>query len=253
MKTKMSRIKEYGFAGIGLAVIMTLIAFVDGKSKVQRCQGLDVSMIDNSDQFYISKEDVEKFITRNGQEPLEGKLLSEINLSLLEERVKEIDQVDFCEAYGDLQGMLHVEVKPFIAYARLSTANSNNDRYLNETGKLFPLSKYHSSRVLLLSGSYFTGKKNLESKEDAALMELIHTIKKDDFWNAQLAQMDVNSSCEIRFVPVLGNQTIEFGQADNVEQKLNKLKVFYKQILSVKGWDTFSTVKLQYANQLVCE
>ena len=250
MNWNTSKLREYGFAGLGLAIIMVLIGFVDIKSKEQRCQGVEIELIDNMDQYYISKEDIKKYITRNGQEPLEGKMLSSIDLGLLEERVREINQIDFCEAYGDLKGVLHLSVKPFIPYARVSTGNSMSDKYLNEVGKVFPLSKYHSARVLLLSGNYFQGKKNLN---DEPLMELIHTIKNDSFWNAQLAQMDVNRNGEIKFIPVLGNQVIEFGKAENVEQKLKKLKVFYKEIAGVKGWDEFSKVKVQYANQVVCE
>ncbi|MFT5884016.1 MAG: cell division protein FtsQ [Arcticibacterium sp.] len=253
MNWNTSKIKEYGFAGLGLMVVLTLIGFVDIKAKEQRCQGVEIELIDNMDQYYISKADIEKYITRNGQEPLEGRMLSSIDLGLLEERVREINQIDFCEAYGDLKGVLHLSVKPFIPYARVSTGNSYSDKYLNEAGKIFPLSKYHSARVLLLSGNYFRGKKDLNTEKSKSIMELIHTIKNDSFWNAQLSQMDVEINGEIKFVPVLGNQIIEFGQAENIDQKLKKLKVFYKQIAGVKGWDEFSKVKIQYANQVVCE
>jgi cell division protein FtsQ len=253
MTLKFKKIKEYGFAGLGLIVVLSLIAFVNEKTKIQRCQGIEVALKNSTDQFYISKEDIEKYVTRNGQNPLEGKMLSEIDLSLLEDRVLEINQIAFCEAFGDLKGIIHIKVTPYIPYARLSAENSENDKYLNEEGRFFPLSKYHSARVLLLSGNFFTGKSIMETDKDLQILDLIHTIKNDDFWNAQIAQIDVNSYGEIKFVPVLGDQTIEFGKAENIDNKLHKLKVFYKQIMAVKDWDHFSKVKVQYANQVVCE
>jgi cell division protein FtsQ len=253
MRVELKKVKDYGLAGLGLVVVLSLIAFVNEKSKVQRCQGIEVTLMDSNDQFYISNEDIEKYVTKNGLDPLEGKMLSEIDLSILEGRVQEIKQIEYCEAYGDLQGIIHIKAQPYIPYARLSNSDSKNDKYLNDEGQFFPLSKYHSSRVLLLSGNYFNGKKKLETEADIEILDLINTIKNDSFWNAQISQMEVNRAGEITFVPVLGDQIIEFGHAENIDKKLEKLKVFYKQIMAVKGWDTFTKVKLQYANQLVCE
>ncbi|MFT7271951.1 MAG: cell division protein FtsQ, partial [Spirosomataceae bacterium] len=46
---------------------------------------------------------------------------------------------------------------------------------------------------------------------------------------------------------------INFGNPDEVVAKLRRLKVFYKQIYPVKGWDSFSEVSIAYANQVVCK
>jgi cell division protein FtsQ len=131
-------------------------------------------------------------------------------------------------------------------------ASNGKDQYIDKEGRYFPLSKLHTERVLLLTGSFFNSAPNL-SAEDEHLMKLVHTIKNDDFWNAQMAQMDIDRKGQIRFVPVLGDHIIEFGSATDIEAKLNKLKVYYQQIMPVKGWDKFSTVKVQYKNQVVCE
>ncbi|KPM47735.1 cell division protein FtsQ/DivIB [Jiulongibacter sediminis] len=248
---KANKIKEYGLAFLGLAVVISLIAFVDDKARVKRCKNIEIELIDNNDQYYISEEDIEKYVTKNGNEPLKGMLLADINLAALEKRVSEIKQVEHCEAFGDLQGNIHIKIKPFIPYARVIAGNGK-DQYIDKEGRYFPLSKLHTERVLLLTGSFFNSAPNL-SAEDEHLMKLVHTIKNDDFWNAQMAQMDIDRKGQIRFVPVLGDHIIEFGSATDIEAKLNKLKVYYQQIMPVKGWDKFSTVKVQYKNQVVCE
>ncbi|MGR3810805.1 cell division protein FtsQ/DivIB [Jiulongibacter sp. NS-SX5] len=251
MNIPKSKIKDYSLAFIGLAVVISLIAFVDDKASVRRCKNIDIELIDNNDQYYISTEDIEKHVTRNGNEPLRGMLLADIDLSTLEKRVKEIRQIEHCEAYGDLKGNIHIKAKPYIPYARVISSNGK-DQYIDEEGRYFPLSKLHTERVLLLTGSYFNKQPDLTS-EDEHLMKLVHTIRNDDFWNAQMAQLDMDRSGNIKFVPVLGDHIIEFGAPTNIEAKLNKLKVYYKQIMPVKGWDKFSTVKIQYKNQVVCE
>jgi hypothetical protein len=91
---KANKVKEYGLAFLGLAVVISLIAFVDDKARVKRCKNIEIELIDNNDQYYISEEDIEKYVTKNGNEPLKGMLLADINLAALEKRVSEIKQVE---------------------------------------------------------------------------------------------------------------------------------------------------------------
>lgn len=253
MKTKFNKLKDYLLPVAGLVLVIGLIAFVDERSAVQRCQGLVIDLYGSEDQFYLTSEDIENHITKNGLQPLKGKLLTDIDLAQLEKRAAEIKQIEFCEAYGDLKGMIHLKVTPFIPYARIVSNTGSQDCYIDEKGKYFPLSKYHSARVLLLSGSFFNTRPDLSSEENRELTELIRIIKASDFWNAQISQMEVSADGSVSFIPVVGDQKIEFGTPENIEEKLNKLKVFYKQIMPVKGWDMFETVKVQYKNQVVCE
>jgi cell division protein FtsQ len=246
-------LRDYLLPALGLMAVIGLIAFVNEKSAVRRCQGLVIDLSNSDDQFYLTAEDIEKHITQNGLKPLKGKLLADIDLAGLERKTREIKQIEFCEAYGDLTGTIHISAKPYVPYARVVSSTGASDCYLDEKGKYFPLSRYHSARVLLVSGSFFKKKPDMESEENADLLALIHTIKEDEFWNAQISEMEVAGDKSIRFIPVLGDQKIEFGLPENISEKLNKLKVFYKQIMPVKGWDQFSTVKVQYKNQVVCE
>ena len=253
MKIDNKRIRDISFAVLGLAFVITLIAFVDDKTKVQKCQGLEVIIDDNNEQAFVSANDIKQYLTRGGSEPLIGKVLNAVNLSTLEERVKEIKQIQYSEVYGDLKGMVYVKVTPYIPFARILGSGRSKDRYVDEKGNLFPMSKYFTARVPVLSGSYFTNKTTLGDEANAPIMEFIKTISENEFWNAQIAHMHISNNGQIVLVPVLGNHIIEFGKAENVETKLAKLEVFYKQILPVKGWDTFKKVKVQYDHQIVCE
>jgi cell division protein FtsQ len=244
---------DYLFPLIGLAAVIVLIAFVGEKSAVRRCQGLVIEMSGSEEQFYLTAEDIEKHITSDGLQPLKGRLLSEVDLSRLEKKVLEIKQIEHCEAFGDLKGVIHVKVKPYIPYARIVSMNGSKDCYIDKNGSYFPLSKYHSARVLLLSGTYFSKRPDMSLEENKGLIELIKTIKNDEFWGAQVSQIHVAEDQSVSLIPVLGDQIIEFGFPEEIEPKLKKLRIFYGQIMPVKGWDRFSVIKVQYKNQVVCE
>ncbi len=246
-------LKDYLLPVAGLAVVIGLIAFVNEKSAVRRCQGLVIDLSNSDEQFYLTAEDIEKHITSDGMQPLKGKLLADIDLAGLEKKTLEIKQIEFCEAYGDLAGVIHIKVKPYVPYARIVSETGSNDCYIDENGQYFPLSRYHTARVLLLSGSFFNKRPDLSLDENQDLLQVIRTVKNDEFWNAQISQLEVSEDKLLRIVPVMGDQKIELGTPDDVDQKLRKLAVFYRQIMPVKGWDTFTTVKVQYKNQVVCE
>jgi cell division protein FtsQ len=39
----------------------------------------------------------------------------------------------------------------------------------------------------------------------------------------------------------------------DIEAKFKKIKIFYKEILPAKGWDTYRKVSVKYRNQIICE
>ena len=58
---------------------------------------------------------------------------------------------------------------------------------------------------------------------------------------------------KLSFTQQVGDQRIEFGLPENISEKFAKLMVFYRQIPSVLGWDTYHRVNVEYQNQIICE
>src|SRR5690606_8101173 len=100
-----------------------------------------------------------------------------------------------------------------------------------------------NARVVLLSGSFVDQVVKLnnlsESEDGTKLKELIDRIRMNEFWRAQVAQLDIDSKGNVDIYPQIGGQVIEFGKLDKQEEKLLKLKVFYKEILPRMGWNKY--------------
>jgi cell division protein FtsQ len=95
---------------------------------------------------------------------------------------------------------------------------------------------------------------NINSTDEGnQLMQMISVIHNDDFWKAQVTELDIDSKMRIRIIPQVGNETIEFGKPENIEVKFRKLKIFYKEILPTKGWNKYKRVNLEYEGQIVAE
>jgi cell division protein FtsQ len=81
--------------------------------------------------------------------------------------------------------------------------------------------------------------------------ELTTFISKDPFWNAQVAQIDIVGDKNFELIPTIGNHIIRIGSADALEEKLHRLFVFYKNVLSKTGFDHYSVIDVQYKDQVV--
>jgi cell division protein FtsQ len=92
-----------------------------------------------------------------------------------------------------------------------------------------------------------------KSEEGLQLKEMIEFINEDDFWKAQVAQIDIAKDAKITIYPQVTGQRVEFGKAEDFEVKFKKLMIFYKEILPQRGWTKYERVNLQYEGQIIAE
>jgi cell division protein FtsQ len=118
---------------------------------------------------------------------------------------------------------------------------------------MLPLSDERSARVPMFTS--FPSDKKVLSKPDSLVMQDIKTIAQyindDSFLTAQVAQIDITQQGTYEIIPVLGNQTIRIGDANNLDEKFQKLKAFYKQVWATTGFEKYETIDVQYKNQVV--
>lgn len=252
IKSKLRKSITYILGGTLAAFAVFLILAATRNNSSKRCKGLETKIKDNSEQFLVTKDDIEKWLTQYGHDPFEGKIIENISLEKVEKRIEEGGMVKNCKAYFDLQGYLVLEIEAYKPIGRILSNIQNQDRFIDAEGNIFPISKHFSPTVLLLSGPYVDRVKNLKSKKNADLLSLINTIYEDDFWSSQITQMVINEQQEVSMIPLMSNITIEFGKPVNVNTKFEKLLIFYKQILPQKALGDFSKISVKYKGQIVC-
>jgi cell division protein FtsQ len=130
------------------------------------------------------------------------------------------------------------------------------DRYISNNGEVLPLSKRYTARVMLIDGPYADNAKlyNLNKSETGKqLMELLRFIENDKFWKAQIAWMNIDKKGNITMYTQVSKQVVEFGKPVDIQDKFRKLKIFYKDILPTKGWNSYNRVSVKFKDQIVCE
>ena len=65
-------------------------------------------------------------------------------------------------------------------------------------------------------------------------------------------QLHINENKEVELIPRVGNHVILLGGEEEMEEKFEKLLLFYQKGIQQTGWNKYSIINLKYKNQLVC-
>ena len=240
---------------VSLLGLCALIAFAERKRGDIVCKDIIVQLDNVQDNHFLSEAEAMEIVV-SGQPQLRGKAFYDINLKEIESKLVYNKHVKDAELFSDLKGNLVVNVELRRPIARL-VQEDGPDAYIAEDGIVMPVSENFATRVLIISGNYvktILDKENLNNfDEGKQLMAMIEFINNDDFWRAQASQLDINSKGKISIIPQVTSQVVEFGQPVNIEDKFNKLKIFYKKILPQMGWTKYTRVSLEYEGQVVAE
>ncbi|TAE30412.1 MAG: hypothetical protein EAZ91_10175 [Cytophagales bacterium] len=242
--------------GVGIT-LLGLITFTEARQEQKHCREVVIALDKVDGHQFLSRRDVTGYLTNEGSDPVIGASFDELDFRQLEERLKRHGLVKNCQVSRDLTGNLLVSVEQPRPIARLVSLGDGlqfvQGQYVSEEGRFFPISMNHTVRVPLLTGGYFANRTGLTDSTSRGVVELLTMIRKDPFWQAQITEIDVSKQGAVTMWPTYGKHRIELGLPIHLELKFKKLKLFYKSILSAKGWERYSRVNVQYRNQIVCE
>jgi len=244
---------------IKLAVILVLafsaIAFVGRKQDSKKVRELNILIHDEGNNYFLSKEEVYTLITGDESDFIIGSTYDDIDLKTIENRVLHNQYVSTTQAFKDLSGNLTIEISLCRPMARI-IRKDKTDSYLCESGKIITTSEQYTPRVLLISGEYMQGITSGNIASDSVygkIFQMVTFINNDALWKAQIAQLHIGRTGDITIYPQVTKQYIEFGQAENIQEKFSKMKYFYTKILPFKGWNHYARVNVKFGNQIICE
>lgn len=231
--------------------IATLLVAANRKQKEHVCKDIFISIKGNEGKFYVEKEDVLKLMEKTANGSLLQQGITSINLRRLEDGLKTNPWIKNAELYFDSKDALHVFVEEREPIARVFTI-AGNSFYMDSSGARMPLLDKMSIRVPVVTG--FTSARKFNAADSALLQQtkqVVQFIFNNEFWNAQIGQIDITTERKFELIPVIGDHIIKLGYGENVEEKLNALYVFYKQIMSKVGFNKYAALDVEFKNQVV--
>jgi len=244
-----------------LAIVLPLTA---AKRHEVMCEGIKVKVLDENESFFIEEGDVLKML-KNRQDAIVGININDIDINELEEILQLHPSIKTANVYRTLQGEVGIKITQRDPILRIINKKGQSF-YIDEEGKIMPLSTKYTAHVLVASGNINLSysKIKMDQKEKIGdnsvdnsnsllldLYKLASYIYHDEFWNAQIEQIYVNKN-DIELIPRVGSHVIVLGSIENYEAKFRNLKALYVQGLPRAGWNTYGKINLKYNNQVIC-
>lgn len=253
-----SKIKQAGIITLWMLLLTGVIfslAFVNREEINSKCQSIDISIQPKNELLFINRQSVLNTIQPLGEEKLIiGKKIIELNTPLIEKKLLENDYIKEAEVFTDMNGRLTIQLIQRRPILRIIKADGTS-YYLDEDKLKMPISLVFTAHVPVASGNLFEGYKardTMKSNIGIELAKIATYVDKHPFWKAQIEQIFVTTENEMVLIPKIGDHSIEFGTSENMEDKFDRLMLFYKEGLSRVGWDKYKTINVKYKNQIVC-
>lgn len=251
---------------IAIAGLTSSLGFVSKSEKNIVAKSLNINIHNNDENMFLSETDVKEFFNQRGDSLLDSRYRS-INIPELEKALNSHPAIENAEVSADLNGEIKVEILQRTPVLRIIN-KSGESYYIDSQGKLMPLSENYSARVIIANGEIFepfarryefsvNQISNNKLFKEVSLLDDIYDvsdyINRDTSLSKLIHQIYVNKDRELELFPAIGNHKIVFGDANNIAEKFNKLKLFYKEGLNKSdSWTKYSTINLKYKNLVVC-
>ena len=239
---------------VGLVLLVSMIAFTQVSQSGATCKGLIVILNNTTENYFLDEQDIIGIVTLHGDLVVENMPVEAIALKKMESRLRENPYIGKSEIFKDLEGNLVIDVELRRPIARILRGRSP-EAYVTPTGNIMPTSEKFVSRVMLVSGQTdslishtFYG-----TDDGKNVLKMLNYISEDDFLRAQIAEMELKRNNKAILFPQITKQKIEFGILEDLDVKFRKLKVFYKEVLPRKGWNSYTRVNLEFEDQIIAE
>ena len=210
----------------------------------QVCKDFDLLIKDSVNAGFVTKKEVTSILKKDDIHPV-GKPMEEIVCKAMEETLAKHPLIDEVECYKTPNGKVTIEVTQRIPVLRIMSRNGEN-YYIDNKGGVMPPEAKCVAHLAIATGNI---DKAFARKE---LYAFAQYLQKNKFWNAQIEQINVLSTKEVELVPRVGNHIVFLGKIDDYENKLIRLKEFYKKGLNKVGWNKYERINLEFGNQIIC-
>ena len=238
----MKHLIQYSILFVLTVALATGILWARGKSHDELCRVVDVEVINADSTAFVTPQGVLSDLKGQGIK-LVGLPMSDIDASHIEEALRLSPYLENADIIKCQDGRLLVRVSQLVPVFRVF--DGEDSYYVNRTGKRMAASTYYYSDVPVVQG-HFTRK-----YPPTRLLPLIDYVENDSLLRSLVTMYIVRDTNNIVFVPSISGHVVNIGSADDFENKFAKLKLFYKDVMPKRGWNTFDTISVKWNHQVV--
>ncbi|WP_373549986.1 cell division protein FtsQ/DivIB [Haliscomenobacter sp.] len=256
-KNKITRQQLKALAWMGtllMGAMIVLSAVNHRKSAAVKGVEVDIKPLPNGD-LLMQPVDVTELIHKAFGYEFQSRSVRTVEIERLEQVLEKDPLVQDAEVYLDARDYVRVTVTQREPVIRIIDKDGWN-YYLDKNGTRMPLSKHFTARVVVATGSIPVYVPDFLEREKHLLRQLFllsSDLRKDAFLNAMIGQIFVSSNGDFILAPLIGDQKIVFGKYEDAQEKIQNLKIFYREAMPYEGWRKYRSIDVRYRGQVICK
>lgn len=207
-----------------------------------KCNEMRVDILNDDSVAFISVGSLHAMLYSAGIHP-EGKTVASINLDSIEKTINRSEYIENAECFMMKNGDVHIHASQLIPVLRVFSRGQSF--YVNREGK-----KMHTKSSIHTDVPVVYGQFN-DPAEALVVMPIVQYVNTDAALAKLVTMYSVKDNRNIFIIPSIYGHVVNFGDTTNIENKFAKLKQFYREVMPIKGWNTYDTISLKWNHQVV--
>ena len=208
----------------------------------RECIGTEIILEDSIANF-VNRQFVELLIVQS-KCPIQGRNIKDIDIRTIEASIQNNPYIDSVACHYTSTNLLCIRVLP--RRPVLHVISDNGEKYyMDINGNDMP------TDVFLQDLCLATGNISKDYAKEH-LVQIADYVNTHAPWNKEIQQISVRTPKHIEIILSTGSHTVVLGEPTDIQGKLNRLQNFYEEGLNKVGWNKYSIIDLNYANQIVC-
>lgn len=254
-KITRQQLKALGWmATLLIGAMIVLSAVNHRKSSAVKGVEVDIKPLPNGD-LLMQPVDVTELIHKAFGYEFQSRSVRTVEIERLEKVLEKDPLVQDAEVYLDARDFVRVSVTQREPVIRIIDKDGWN-YYLDKNGKRMPLSKHFTARVVVATGNIPAYVPDFLQREKHILRQLFmlsQDLRNDAFLSAMVGQVFVSSNGDFILAPLIGDQKIVFGKYEDAKEKIQNLKIFYREAMPYEGWRKYRSIDVRYRGQVICK
>ena len=248
-------LKRLGWLALILLIGVLLVNMVEKKQTAKTADVVvNIEHLPDGNDL-LTRGDVFEILDRSFGYSMEGIPQNTVDVERIEKVLKENPFVLDAETFIGADNTVQIDIQQRIPVIRIID-KMGASYYFDMDGNKMPTSKHFTARVLVATGNISPHTPEFMERKNHPLKQLFDLSKKlltDDLYQPMIEQIYINNKREYILAPKLGNQKIFLGKYDNIDIKLENLKIFYEKAIAHEGWRKYKSFDLSYKGQVVAE
>ena len=238
----MKRLIQNSILAILAIALVIGILWARNKSRGEVCTNVEVQVVNADSTSFVTPQGVLNDLKGQGIKVV-GKHMGDIDASEIEEALRLSPYLESADIVKCMDGKLLIRVNQLVPVFRVFDGESSY--YVNRAGKHMSASNYYHSDVPVVQGHF---KRKYPSTR---LLPLIDYVEGDSLLHSLVTMYIVRDTNNIILVPNISGHVINIGNTSELDNKFAKLKLFYKEVMPRRGWNTFDTISVKWNHQVV--